>query len=742
MTPERWQQLRALFEAAMEQPVGERPQWVAHACRGDLQLAREVGDLLRADGVADGGLTLAPEVASPTLALEGRPIGPYAIVREIGRGGMGVVYLAQRADRVYSKHVALKIIGSGRPGPELLHRFLQEREIVAKLDHPNIARLLDGGTTDEGLPYSVIEYVDGQPIDIYCDSRSLTVTERLALLRTVCDAVQYAHRHLIVHRDLKPSNILVTPDGIVKLLDFGIAKNLEPTAQNVSTADFGQRLFTAAYASPEQVRGERITTSADLYSLGVIAYELLTGRQPYRTAGLAMHEQISAVLDRTPVVPSEAVVADVDESAVARPDGHGQTHPSAVREGTPLRLRRRLAGDLDTILMMALRKESDRRYESVERFSDDVARHLDGLPVLARPDTVGYRARKFVGRHRLGVVAAAMVLLSMTAAIAGTSWQARIARDERRNAEERAAEARVQADRAERQTREAEQYRRRADSEAEFARTQLRLVEERTREADAQRTEAASERARAERRARDVLSVTEALLTMNANLPAVPGGIEAGRRAVDVAERSLEALRLEGFTDATLSGGIATAQEAARQYDRLRANVTSTTPPGWRFAADNRDSYEHGLDATVAVAGAAAYLKSRRPDGDGFALLQQSIKPGPYLGKRVRVSASLRSTAIEGTGGLFFVTGADGEVTNLLGLPLRGTNDWARHAVVFDVGVDAAELRVGFALRGSGAIWADDFAIEVVDEKTPLTRTLPSGPVNLEFAVPRRTPVR
>ena len=269
MAPERLRQVRDLFEAALATPLEERSTWLREVCGRDDQLCEEVEDLLRADGLAEQGFTLTPRVLSTLWSIPaglpsfaGRRLGQYDLIREIGRGGTGAVYLARRADNVFSKHVAFKILRPEHGDAELLRRFHQEREIVARLDHPNIARLLDGGTTEEGLPYSVMEYVDGQPLDIYCDERRLSIPDRVELIRTVCNAVQFAHQNLVVHRDLKPSNILVTFDGCAKLLDFGIAKLLGADIEDTFSR---ATLATVPYASPEQIKGERITTTCDVY---------------------------------------------------------------------------------------------------------------------------------------------------------------------------------------------------------------------------------------------------------------------------------------------------------------------------------------------------------------------------------------------------------------------------------------------------------------------------------------------
>ena len=370
-----------------------------------------------------------------TVTAEGpraeRPIGPYRILRELGHGGMGTVYLAARADEQFQKRVALKVIRSGADSAVVVSHFKRERQILASLDHPNIAGLLDGGTTDEGLPYLVMEYVEGEPLLAYCDSRSLPIWERLKLFQAVCSAVQYAHRNLVVHRDIKPGNILVAVDGTPKLLDFGIAKLLNPElAGEAATAT--AMVMTPEYASPEQARGDRITTATDVYSLGVVLYELLTGHHPYRLASRQPLDVLKAISEQEPERPSAAV--DRTEERTAPQSGQTiRVTPESVaqtREGSPEKLKRRLRGDLDNILMLALRKEALRRYASVEAFSDDVRRYLEGLPVTARKPTLGYRAGKFVRRHKAAVAAAAAVIsLVIGFAVAMAGQSARVARE-------------------------------------------------------------------------------------------------------------------------------------------------------------------------------------------------------------------------------------------------------------------------------------------------------------------------
>jgi non-specific serine/threonine protein kinase/serine/threonine-protein kinase len=379
-----------------------------------------------------------------------RRIGPYKLMREVGSGGMGSVYLAVRADDQFQKRVAIKLVRRGMDSDLILRRFRRERQILASLDHPNIARLLDGGTTEDGLPYFVMEYVEGSRLYEYADNRKLNTADRLEIFRTICSAVQYAHQNLIVHRDLKPGNILVTSSGVPKLLDFGIAKLLNPelSSETIDPTATAVRLMTPEYASPEQVRGEPITTASDVYSLGVVLYELLTGQRPYVLKDRSPFEIMRVVCEEEPQRPSTAVTRVIRDGRST--GGLVSTSATPVSTNKPRdeeteRLRRRLSGDLDNIVMKALAKEPQRRYASVDQFAEDIRRHLEGLPVLARPDTFGYRASKFVQRHKASVVAAALILISLIAGIAGTTWQARKARQQRERAERRFSEGRALA---------------------------------------------------------------------------------------------------------------------------------------------------------------------------------------------------------------------------------------------------------------------------------------------------------
>ncbi|MGK2963711.1 MAG: serine/threonine-protein kinase, partial [Gemmatimonadaceae bacterium] len=367
----------------------------------DPALADSVKALLASGEAASPLDSSAAELAAPIFehdaardqARAEARFGPYRIIREIGRGGMGAVYMAERSDDQYQKKVALKILPPWSASDERsVQRFVEERQILAALDHPEIARLLDGGITADGLPWFAMELVDGLRIDQYCDEQRLPVEARLELFCQVAAAVQYAHRNLVVHRDLKPANILVTPEGRVKLLDFGIAKLLGGQAAELTVTS--ERLLTPLYASPEQIRGEQISTASDVYTLGVLLHVLLTGRYPYRLSNWEHHEVARAVLEQDPLRPSLSILRG-DGPANGDP---GADEVAAARRSTPPRLRRSIEGDLDAIVLKAIEKEPGRRYTTVEQLETDLRRHLAGQPVLAQPESRLYYARKFVRR--------------------------------------------------------------------------------------------------------------------------------------------------------------------------------------------------------------------------------------------------------------------------------------------------------------------------------------------------------
>ena len=421
MTPERWREVKGLFDRTLDRPPEERTEMLADAALRDPELAAEVERLMAANASA-GEFLDRPAIERvdlaglPAVAPLPERIGTYAVETELGHGGMGTVYRAVRIADGFRQTVALKLVRRGMDTEFILARFRAERQILAGLDHPGIARLLDGGSTDDGRPYFVMEYIPGRHLLDDAEARELGIPDRLRVFLQVCEAVAYAHRHLVVHRDLKPSNILVTGEGAARLLDFGLAKVLGPDTDTgaAGRTETAFRMLTPDYASPEQVRGERVTTATDIYSLGVVLFELLTGRRPYRATGRSPEAIARAVCEEEPIRPSAAAPA--------------------------------LRGDLDNIVLMALRKEPERRYASVDQFAEDLRRHLDGRPVAARKDTLLYRTTKFVSRHRAGVAAAALAALLLAGATVTAFEQARAARRERAAAEARFREVRELAD--------------------------------------------------------------------------------------------------------------------------------------------------------------------------------------------------------------------------------------------------------------------------------------------------------
>jgi serine/threonine protein kinase len=458
---DNWQKVKVIFSEALEVPVKERAAFLDQVCGGHTELRDDVESLLSADeeagefivepALVEAGFT-ADERVVPDTTVVGRRIGAYQIVRELGRGGMGAVFLAVRADAQFEKQVAIKIVKRGMDTDSILRRFVMERQILANLEHPNIARFLDGGTTEDGLPYFVMEYVNGEPITKHCDAKGLSPDERLMLFQKVCAAVQYAHQNLIVHRDIKPGNILITQEGTPKLLDFGVAKLLNPdwTSDRTEQTASVLRLMTPAYASPEQLRGLPINTATDVYSLGVVLYELLSGQRPFHFSSSLPEEIERVLLNAEPMRPSTAALKST-EAAAERNSGDSESERALRQSVADERVAneqvrfynpKALRGDLDNIVLKALRKDRERRYASVLEFSEDIHRHLRGLPVTARPDTFSYRAGKFIQRHRAGVAMAVLVAVTLLSATIITSWQAHVARREHAKAELRSAEQR------------------------------------------------------------------------------------------------------------------------------------------------------------------------------------------------------------------------------------------------------------------------------------------------------------
>lgn len=413
---DHWERLEKLFYQAMDLDPAARPAFLDEACSGNSQLRKEVQSLLDSANQSVAFLRNRVERAAQRLAREdlGQRIGPYRLIGRLGEGGMGKVYLASRADNLYEQEVAIKVMHPGlTEAASMLARFGVERQILANLNHPNIARLLDGGITQEGAPYLAMEYVKGIRIDAYCREHDRNLEEGLRLFMAVCSAVEYAHKNLVVHRDLKPANILVTPEGVPKLLDFGIAKLLNPQPAVQTLTRTTDRLMTPEYASPEQIRGDQITTATDVYALGVLLYELLCGTRPFHLETKSPFEVARIVCEQDPEPPSAIALSRTGNQNLVR----------------------QLKGDLDNIVAMAMRKEPARRYASVAALSADVQGYLQGYPVQARTDSWRYRSGKFVGRHKTATVATALVALSLIGFSIGMSLLARRANRERMTAQ-------------------------------------------------------------------------------------------------------------------------------------------------------------------------------------------------------------------------------------------------------------------------------------------------------------------
>jgi serine/threonine protein kinase len=421
MRADRWHRAKDVFNAAVELPEQQRELFIRRACDQDDSLRHDVEALLKAhestDSFIERPAAQRAGLASAPIDWIGRRFGPYRIVGEVERGGMSEVYRAVRDDNQYQKDVAIKFLRHGFDSESLLRRFRAERQILAQLNHPHIAHLVDGGTTENGMPYLVMEYIQGQPIDVYCEQKRLGIRERVDLVRTLCGAVHYVHQHLMVHGDLKCNNVLVTERGVLKLLDFGIAKLLNPTPALGGAAGLGGDRFTSGYialtpdyASPEQLLGEPITTASDVYSLGVLLYRLLAGRLPFHMRSALLPEEVKELCELVPEPPS----------VMARSAGESYRQ-----------LSRHLIGDLDSIVLKAIAKSPEDRYGSVEQLSEDLLSYLRGFPVRARKDSAAYRGKKFVLRNRLASAAMALFVLAMTGGIATTLWLAQVADTER-----------------------------------------------------------------------------------------------------------------------------------------------------------------------------------------------------------------------------------------------------------------------------------------------------------------------
>ena len=531
---DRWKQAEDLFLQAVDLPPAERARFLDSACATDHALRDEVASLIEADARNGEAITAAIEGEAQALftpqVAAGTRIGAYRVISEIGRGGMGTVFLAVRADDQFQKQVAIKVIRPGMDTEDLLSRFRHERQILANLDHPYISRLLDGGSTPDGRPFLVMEYVQGEPLDIHCEKSGLDLRERCRLFLKVCEAVSCAHRNLVVHRDLKPGNILVGEDGVPKLLDFGVAKLLSPQFGNERTMTMtSMRIVTPDYGSPEQIHGDRITTAADVYSLGAILYELLCGVRPHRFTGVGMREVERVICEVQPQRPSD----------------------------TSSRWRSELRGDLDAIISKALRKEPEMRYASVEQFAADLQRYLDGYPVMARQGDVAYRARKFLRRNRAAIAAGVLLVAALIGGATAAAIQARRAEAERQRAV--ASQALAEASQ-----KKAESSRKEAERQAAESERQRGLAETQRRRAETEKASAEAERQRADREFDDVRQLSgKFLLDFHDAIADLPGSTPARKMVVETGLKYYDTLVQE------VAGNRDLLEEIARGYVRL-----------------------------------------------------------------------------------------------------------------------------------------------------------------------------
>lgn len=561
---DRYQQAKDLFLKVCDLKPSERAAILDKECVDDPDLRAEVESLLAhrdAPTVSlefDSSLESQP-ISKPDDGPKRTHIGSYRVIHELGKGGMGVVYLAVSDDKI--KHrVAIKVVKRGMDTEQVLQRFELERQLLSAMNHPGIARFIDAGQTEDGLPYLVMEYVEGQPIDEYCNVRRLDINERLVIFRKVCAAVHYAHQNLVVHRDLKPSNIIVSPDGEPKLLDFGIAKLLNPELSIIkgdpTAPEF--RVMTPEYASPEQVRGYPLTTVSDVYSLGVLLYELMSGHRPYHLRSRVQAEIVRAICEDIPEKPSTSISRVESTRDSTAPGTTATVTPESVskeRESRPEKLKKLLSGDIDNIVLMAMRKEPQRRYSSAEQLSDDIGKHLAGLPVISCGDSVSYRFNKFVHRHRMGVAAAIVIALSLIAGIIGTTWQAQVAANERDIAQQ------AQAD--------------------ELKQRKL---------ADTARDRAESEREKADRRFDQVRSLAKTFMyDFHDEIVTLEGSIPARELLVTTALKYLDNLAQEVGDNAELK------RELASSYDHVGQIRMSIRNPSVGDISGALENYRKGL---------------------------------------------------------------------------------------------------------------------------------------------------
>jgi len=661
----RLQRVRQLFEAASAAEEPARAALLDRECGSDALLRSEVETLLSADDaphpVLDHPLVVPAIVTGKLVA--GECVGPYRIVREIGEGGMGAVYLAEHTDGSFSQQCALKLVGW--PSPEMAHRLAEESRILSCLEHPHIAQLLDTGVTAAGLPFLVMEYVDGQPIDRYCGQNRLPVRERARVFRQVCAAVRYLHQNLVVHRDLKPANILVTAGGVVKVVDFGVAKLLEP-ASGTAAQGLTAAPMTPEYASPEQIRGGALSTLTDVYSLGAILFEILAGVKPFRGGVLEVLRKVSE--------------DDAPKPSAANP-----------KAGIP--------ADLDTVVVKAMQKEPARRYASVEQLDEDVRRYLEGLPILARGESLWYGMRKFVVRRKMLVAATAAVLAVLVGGMAATRREARLAERERARAEEKA-------------------------SEAERERIRARLDE----------GEAQRQRAEADRRLAEVRELAQGAVRAY-RATGQPGSEETTALLAETARDSLLALGREGMLQPDMAPVLDAAVAELRSRELL-SPAPWQVPKGWAAEALHPNEYRVGIDRRFRYEGRPTlFLRSLTANPSGGVSCYQDFSATRYRGKRVRLSAVMRTERAAAVLGLYTAVGDQHQWQTA---QVSGSGAWTPRAVVADVPADADLIRITYVLLDAGTAWAANFDFQEVPLSVPLSETAPlsgTAPRNLDFTV-------
>jgi predicted Ser/Thr protein kinase len=623
----------------------------------------------REHSLLDHPLGLAAGGPLDTPALEpGDAIGPYRVLRQIGSGGMGVVYLAEKDGELFAVKILLW------SSPDFYQRFLQEQAILSRLRHPNIARLVDSGQTGDRTPYLVMEYVDGQPIHKYCEQAGLASGARVQLFRQLCAAVIYLHQNLVVHRDLKPGNILVTADGTAKLLDFGIAKLLPGHQDAGSAAKTRAGLMTPDYASPEQVRGGTISTLTDVYALGVLLYELLSGRKPFAEPAAQVHELLRRICEDEPAKPSAA-------------------------SG-----RLELRGELDNIVLKAMQKEPPARYASVEQLDADLRSHLNGLPVLAQGNSLFYQAGKFVKRNRTGVAAAAIVIVSLFAGVVATSVQAGIARRERT----------------------------RAQSQAQAAESARAFAEQERTRAETQMAEAQRERGNAERRLAQLQKAAQGAVAVYRS--ADPGSVPKSTKAMmaENVRNALLALRNEDTLEPRYAPLLDSVSAEVRGNRAAEASAWQV-PQGWSAYQSDSGQYRVAVDRQLMFQGKPSLsVLSLVSEPSGSVVVEQEFDAQRYRGGRVRLSGYLRSASLVTQAALVLTADGGGLESPLSGAAtISGTKPWQRHDVVMDIPASAGIIRMAVTLTGPGSLWAANMAFERVSPETPLTT--PQRPRNLSF---------